>query len=130
MPSLGTKLDAVHPGRHRHESPFLFQPHVIEPDPFARAKGEPAAVGAEIAIADVFLAEPLSDSEKAARFLGGLASVLEARGISAVDLTPALRHAAEADFSERQYVFWSDDTHWNPRGIGVAAQAILANWPD
>jgi hypothetical protein len=74
------------------------------------------------------LAEPLPDSEKAARFLGSLEQELGERGISAIDLTPALRSAAEAGLPRDEYVFWSDDTHWNPRGIGVAADAILGRW--
>lgn len=71
------------------------------------------------------LAEPLLDSEKAARFLADLESELAARSIAAIDLTPSLRRAAEDGLSRDEYVFWSDDTHWNPRGIAVAADAIL-----
>jgi hypothetical protein len=74
------------------------------------------------------LARPLPDSEKAAHFLDSLESGLGRRGITAIDLTPALRHAAETGFPRNEYVFWSDDTHWSPRGIAVAADTILSRW--
>lgn len=46
------------------------------------------------------------------------------RGITAVDLTPALRSAAR-----ERIVYVADDAHWNAAGIGVAAQEIAAALP-
>jgi hypothetical protein len=75
------------------------------------------------------LAQPLPDPEEAAGFLHRLDGELAARGVSSLDLTPALRQAARDGLSSGEYVYWSDDTHWSPGGIAVAAREILAHWP-
>lgn len=47
---------------------------------------------------------------------------LRARGIHAVSLLERFRAAAQAG----EPVFWPDDTHWHPYGIGLAAELIAA----
>ncbi len=58
---------------------------------------------------------PLPDS-----CLIGLEQALAVRGIRVVNLLPVFRERAL--FGELLY--WADDTHWNPDGIGVAARAV------
>jgi len=48
----------------------------------------------------------------------------EAHGIATVDLTPALTEAAQRLLPQGEYVFWRDDTHWNPAGIRAAAAVV------
>jgi hypothetical protein len=38
------------------------------------------------------------------------------------------RKQAVDDVSRNEYVYFIDDTHWNERGIGVAAQALIDAW--
>ena len=45
-------------------------------------------------------------------------SVLQEIGIEVVDLTPYLRKASQEENRNNQ-IWWSDDTHWNSRGIKV-----------
>jgi hypothetical protein len=57
-----------------------------------------------------------------------LAESLEARDVFVVDVTTALRKQAADDLSRNEYVYFIDDTHWNERGIAVAAQALFDAW--
>ncbi len=41
-----------------------------------------------------------------------------------LDLTPELTQASRLHLAHGEYTFWRDDTHWNGRGIRVAARAI------
>ena len=45
-------------------------------------------------------------------------SLLQERGIDVIDLTPYLRKASQEENRNNQ-IWWSDDTHWNSRGIKV-----------
>lgn len=49
-----------------------------------------------------------------------VAGVARAAGVEFLDLTPALKAAAESG----PLVYLADDTHWSPEGHGVAAAAI------
>ncbi|HTR67185.1 MAG TPA: hypothetical protein VMH85_15510 [Terriglobales bacterium] len=57
--------------------------------------------------------------------LASLQKALASAGICAVDLTPIYQRSAAESLSQRQYLYWRDDTHWNSRGIGVAAHALM-----
>jgi hypothetical protein len=57
-----------------------------------------------------------------------LAERLEAENVFVVNVTTALRKQAADDLSRNEYVYFIDDTHWNERGIGVAAQALFDAW--
>jgi acetyltransferase AlgX (SGNH hydrolase-like protein) len=54
-----------------------------------------------------------------------LADSLKAHDVSVVNVSEALREQAASDLPQNEYVFFVDDTHWNERGIGVAAQALV-----
>ena len=64
--------------------------------------------------------EPLPPSTSSA-FMRQLARDLS---IPFLDLTPGLVAASEDLLAEGGYTFWRDDTHWNPDGMRVAADAI------
>jgi hypothetical protein len=69
-------------------------------------------------------AEPEHPDDSA--FLGTLKLALVASGVSALDLTASLSAAAAAGIDRHQYVYWLDDTHWNPAGVSIAAREIVA----
>jgi len=58
-------------------------------------------------------------------YLDVLAGQLQAANTPVLNLTPALRDEAAAALANRSYVYYLDDTHWNPRGVHRAAQEIL-----
>jgi hypothetical protein len=60
--------------------------------------------------------------------LQGFADELNARGVFAVNVTDALRKHAADDLARGEYVYFIDDTHWNERGIAVAAQTFVDAW--
>ena len=50
-----------------------------------------------------------------------LASNMQSTGVHTVDiLTPYTQHASAHD----ELLYWPDDTHWNPKGISLAAKTI------
>jgi hypothetical protein len=53
---------------------------------------------------------------------------LKATGVFVVNVTEALRKQAIADLPQNEYVYFLDDSHWNERGISVAAQALVEAW--
>jgi hypothetical protein len=53
---------------------------------------------------------------------------LNAKGVFAVNVTEALRKRAADDLARDEYVYFVDDTHWNERGIAVAAQTFVDAW--
>jgi hypothetical protein len=57
-----------------------------------------------------------------------LAERLKAQDVFVVNLTSALRKQAADDLYRNEYVYFIDDTHWNDRGISVAAQALMDAW--
>ena len=66
--------------------------------------------------------QPETDGE---HLLAGLQEKLRDAGICAVDLTPVFRRHEEEELPKEQYLYWRDDSHWNSRGIGVAAHQLL-----
>lgn len=56
-----------------------------------------------------------------ARVVGTLA---RAADFPFLDLKPALVKEAHLAWEEGEYVWWRDDTHWNPRGHAAAARAV------
>jgi putative iron-dependent peroxidase len=59
------------------------------------------------------------------RLLASLQEELRGAGICAVDLTPVFLGKAEEGLAKKDYLYWRDDTHWNSRGIAVAAHQLL-----
>jgi hypothetical protein len=51
---------------------------------------------------------------------------LKNAGIAVVNLEPIFSREAKAELPRRNYLYLRDDTHWNPRGIALAAEAIAA----
>lgn len=45
-------------------------------------------------------------------------------GVPALDLTPYLEAEARRQAPAGRFVYWRDDTHWNPLGMRVAAGAV------
>lgn len=61
------------------------------------------------------------EESTASRFMKKVSSRL---GVQYLDLTVPLQKEAQKLLSQKQYVWWRDDTHWNAAGIAVAAKAI------
>ena len=76
------------------------------------------------------LDDPGPEPEDAVHPLARLEQALRAGGIPALDLTPRFREQAREDLPKREYIYWLDDTHWNGRGVGVAADLIRRTWFD
>jgi lysophospholipase L1-like esterase len=54
-----------------------------------------------------------------------LEAFCEEQGIILVDLKPVLVARAEALYGKQgEVLYWSDDTHWNPRGHAVVAEYL------
>lgn len=51
---------------------------------------------------------------------------LAAAGVRVINLFEPLTARASDALARRQYVYWRDDTHWNPAGIASAAEAIAS----
>lgn len=49
---------------------------------------------------------------------------LTAAGVNVLNLFEPLTARASSALARNQYVYWRDDTHWNPAGIAAAAEAI------
>jgi hypothetical protein len=64
------------------------------------------------------------DLAREPEFMIALRDGLSAAGVPVLDLTGPLQAATRAGLPERKYVYWRDDTHWNPAGVRVAARAI------
>src|SRR5581483_216881 len=62
------------------------------------------------------------------RYLARLATALGQRGLATVDLTSAFQSQAAEDLSEGEYLYWLDDTHWNARGVSLAARILRREW--
>ena len=57
--------------------------------------------------------------------LGTLAQRLKTSGVPALDLTPAFRQQAASELRNDRYLYLTDDTHWNPIGVRIAAEETL-----
>lgn len=63
---------------------------------------------------------------EAGAYLARLQEDLARRGVNALDLTPSFREEARLRLARRDYLYWLDDTHWNPEGIALAARLLQA----
>jgi len=57
-------------------------------------------------------------------YLDRLSKMLEQAHVPAVNLLSVLQNQAASDLNQGVYIYWLDDTHWNARGIRVAAEEI------
>ena len=71
---------------------------------------------------------PLTDMRqtdfRGAELLEQLEKDLHAAGVPVLNLTPLFRAAAVRELPQHGYLYWRDDTHWNPHGIQLAADAL------
>ena len=58
------------------------------------------------------------------RLLAAIEQELRKTDIPVVNLTQKFRAAAAEVLSRNQYIYWRDDTHWNPLGIKLAAASL------
>lgn len=58
-------------------------------------------------------------------FLDVVEQRLAGADVQVLNLTTRFRERAEALLARNEYLYWLDDTHWNPEGIRYAAQAIV-----
>jgi hypothetical protein len=65
-----------------------------------------------------------SEAVEANPLLARVEHALRTAGIAVVDLTPSFQSEARRQLANGQYLYWLDDTHWNVRGIDVAAGLI------
>jgi hypothetical protein len=57
-------------------------------------------------------------------FLDIVAQRLVAANVPVVNLTPHFIEEAQSLLARNEYIYWTDDTHWNAEGISEAAQAL------
>jgi SGNH hydrolase-like domain, acetyltransferase AlgX len=70
------------------------------------------------------LRTPLAPSARPGERMDRLERALRAEGVSVVNLRPAFTAAAPPLLTRGEYLYWRDDTHWNPRGVRLAAEEI------
>ena len=58
------------------------------------------------------------------RLLAAIAQELRKTDIPVVNLTQKFRVSAAEALSRNEYIYWRDDTHWNPLGIKLAAASL------
>jgi hypothetical protein len=60
----------------------------------------------------------------AVSYLDRVAKALHEAHVPAVNLLPVFQAHAAADLPQNLYLYWPDDTHWNARGIQLAAEEV------
>jgi SGNH hydrolase-like domain, acetyltransferase AlgX len=58
------------------------------------------------------------------RLLAGIEQELRKTDIPVVNLTQKFRASAAEVLARKEYIYWRDDTHWNPLGIKLAAASL------
>lgn len=104
------------------------------PDSFVQLRASVRATGNEVLVLMVpdkygayyplFVGSPVPPAEESTT-LGTLAQRLQVRGVPALDLTRVFRQRATAALRDGRYLYWTDDTHWNPIGVKIAAEEVL-----
>jgi hypothetical protein len=74
------------------------------------------------------VASPEQQPGDAVHPLAALEAALRSEGIDALDLTDTFRAYARQGLTSGGYIYWRDDTHWNGRGVALAADAIRQAW--
>jgi hypothetical protein len=76
--------------------------------------------------------QPLVRGAEVARegtlYLDHVEEMAKAAGVPVVNLLSRFRREAADGLDRDQYLYWRDDTHWNPTGIEIAAQEIQRAW--
>lgn len=76
------------------------------------------------------LTDPPAVRTEPGELLERVEASLRAAGIAVVNLTHVLRTAAKSGLERHEYVYWRDDTHWNERGVAIAAAEIVRAIPE
>jgi SGNH hydrolase-like domain, acetyltransferase AlgX len=71
------------------------------------------------------LSDPPPGWQEGAALLSELEQSARARGITVVNVAPALIAHARQALEHSETIYWSDDAHWNPNGIEIAAEAVV-----
>lgn len=71
-----------------------------------------------------FFSTPETAQEISPEYFDQVESGLKGAGIPVVNLLPVFRQAAAEGLADRRYIYRRDDTHWNPRGVELAADSI------
>ena len=87
-----------------------------------------ALVPEKITVYRPLLLEGASAAAAEKGYLDRVEEVLREQGIPVVNLAPVFRREAQIKFQRGEYIYHLDDTHWNARGISIAANEILAVW--
>ena len=58
-------------------------------------------------------------------YLDRVEKSLNESGIPVINLLHRFREKAQEEYREGRYIYWRDDTHWNSRGVEIAAREIL-----
>ena len=77
----------------------------------------------------MLLADPPPVAVEPGELLQRAEAQLRAAGIIVVNLTRPLELAAAQDVERHEYLYWRDDTHWNERGVAIAAAEIARRVP-
>jgi len=70
------------------------------------------------------LRTPLAPAARPGERMDGLEHALTDAGVPVVNLRGVFTTTARRLFARGQYLYWRDDTHWNPRGVRIAAAEI------
>jgi hypothetical protein len=70
------------------------------------------------------LERPDEGPDESASYLNHLEQGLRAAGVPVLNLTAPFRAAAAAELERGAYIYYRDDTHWNPAGAALAAREI------
>ncbi len=81
-------------------------------------------VPVKMAVYRHLLDPPMTDTPRVPAITAETERQLLAEGLRVVNLFGPLASLATESAADHQYVFWRDDTDWNPLGISVAARAI------
>jgi hypothetical protein len=61
-------------------------------------------------------------------YLDRVAAALDEVKVPMINLRPRFQEEADAGLPRGDLLYWNDDTHWNPRGIDLAARLIAERW--
>ena len=73
---------------------------------------------------DPLLRDPIGEETTGLIAIAELERLARARAISVVNLTPVLQARARQAIQARETIYWTDDSHWNARGIEAAAETL------
>ena len=142
LPNVYKEAVAVRPLRDGRPMLFLLDlekpnefvdPITQNVDAYVKIRDELKAAGFDLALTIVpdkltvyraLLRDPLPVDGKSSAILAELERSCRARGLTILNLAPLLIEGARQALDKGEVMYWPDDTHWNPRGIAIAARAI------